>query len=185
MVTVIMVVLPFAPGVTVGGLNDAVAPAGKPEADMVTGLLNAPPSGGTVTLTLTEPPSWDTVAGVVGAATVNAGVTACETAVEVAEAKVALPEYAAVMLNVPPLVKLLVVKVATPLALGVRLPICVVPLKKFTVPRSEPVGAGVMVAVKTMGCPAAAGFGEEVSVTVVVVAPLMVSVTAAEAELAK
>ena len=66
---VMTVVSPSAPGVTVGGLNVAVAPGGRPLAASVTTLLNAPPSGGTVTVICTEPPSA-TSNGVCGAATV-------------------------------------------------------------------------------------------------------------------
>jgi len=53
---VITVGAPAVPGVTVSGLKRAVAPGGNPVADIVTGLLKAPPTGGTVTLTCTEPP---------------------------------------------------------------------------------------------------------------------------------
>jgi hypothetical protein len=51
-----MVVAPFAPGVTCAGENVPVAPGGRPVADIVTTLLNAPPKGGTWTGTLTDPP---------------------------------------------------------------------------------------------------------------------------------
>ena len=66
---VITVGAPAVPGVTVGGLKVAVAPAGSPEAESVTTLLNAPPKGGTVRLILTEPPGA-TGTGVVGPVTV-------------------------------------------------------------------------------------------------------------------
>lgn len=57
------------PGVTVGGLNVAVAPGGSPVAESVTTLLNAPPSGGTVMLMVAAPPGA-TGTGVVGPLTV-------------------------------------------------------------------------------------------------------------------
>src|ERR1700722_19413229 len=63
---VITVCGPAGPGATVGGLKMAVAPAGSPEAESVTVLLNAPPRGGTLMLTVTNPPSG-TSNGVPGA----------------------------------------------------------------------------------------------------------------------
>jgi hypothetical protein len=71
---VITVGAPALPGVTVGGLNVAVAPGGNPEAERVTMLLNAPPSGGTVRLTVTNPPGA-TMTGVAGPVTVKAVIT--------------------------------------------------------------------------------------------------------------
>jgi hypothetical protein len=64
-----VVAAPLIPGVTVGGLNVAVAPGGSPEADIVTTLLKEPPSGGTVTGIATEPPSA-AVTGTAGAVTI-------------------------------------------------------------------------------------------------------------------
>ena len=46
-VTLTTVVAPTVPGVTVGGLNVAVAPDGNPDTDIVTVPLNVPPTGGT------------------------------------------------------------------------------------------------------------------------------------------
>ena len=62
-VTVITVLRPVDPGITVGGLNVAVAPGGKPVTDIVTTALYAPPIGGTVIVMLTEPP-WVSEYGV-------------------------------------------------------------------------------------------------------------------------
>ena len=50
-------VAPEAPGVTVGGAKVAVAPAGRPEADMMTTLSKAPPMGGTAISMSTDPPA--------------------------------------------------------------------------------------------------------------------------------
>src|ERR1700678_3626367 len=47
-------VAPEFPGVTEAGVNVATACAGSPDADIVTALLNAPPSGDAVTVALTE-----------------------------------------------------------------------------------------------------------------------------------
>jgi len=62
---------------------------------------------------------------------------------------------------------LLVVNVATPDALTVAVPSKVEPSKKLTVPSAEPLGAGDMVAVRRMGCPATAGLGLAVRLVVV------------------
>lgn len=62
---------------------------------------------------------------------------------------------------------MLVVNVATPDALTVAVPSKVEPSKKLTVPGAEPLGAGEMVAVRRMGCPATAGLGLAVRVVVV------------------
>ena len=62
---------------------------------------------------------------------------------------------------------MLVVNVATPDALTVAVPSKVEPSKKLTVPVAEPLGAGEMVAVRRMGCPATAGLGLAVRVVVV------------------
>jgi hypothetical protein len=123
---VITVVAPAAPGVTVGGLKVTVAPAGSPEAESVTTLSNAPPSGGKVILMVAAPPGA-TGTGVVGAVTVKAVVTVSLTAEEVEAANPALPGYTAVMLSAPT-TRLLVVNVATPEALSVPVPSKVVPL---------------------------------------------------------
>jgi hypothetical protein len=55
-VTVSVDVAPVVPGVIVGGLNAAVAPAGKPVADNVTTPLKPPPSGGIVMVALAGMP---------------------------------------------------------------------------------------------------------------------------------
>src|SRR5579863_5520495 len=91
---------PPDPGLTVGGLKVAVAPAGRPLADMVTTLLNAPPSGGTVTGMVTKPPSA-TETGVAGATTVYAASIVSVTADELEPSKMALPEKTAVTLSLP------------------------------------------------------------------------------------
>lgn len=62
---------------------------------------------------------------------------------------------------------MLVVNVATPDALTVAVPSKVEPSKKLTVPSAEPLGAGDMVAVRRMDCPATAGLGLAVRVVVV------------------
>ena len=93
-VTVMTVVAPAEPGVTTGGLKVAVAPAGKPEADIVTLLLKVP-MGGTPIVTSTGLPGV-AVTGAVGAVTLNcgsdAGVSVIDTAAEVEVADVELPE---------------------------------------------------------------------------------------------
>jgi hypothetical protein len=89
-------------------------------------------------------------------------------AVEVEPANPALLENVAVRLSTP-VGRLLVVNVATPEELTVPLPNNVAPLKKFTVPKGAPVGAGVTVAVNVTGCPAIAGFGLTTKVVVVTV----------------
>ena len=65
---VITVLAPDAPGTTVGGAKVAVAPAGRPEADMVTTLSKDPPRGGTMISMSTDPPAL-TVNGLAGAVT--------------------------------------------------------------------------------------------------------------------
>jgi hypothetical protein len=151
---------------------------------MVTTLLNAPPTGGTVTPIATAPPSA-TVNGVAGAVTVYAALIVSVSAVDVEAPNSVLPEYAAVMLPTP-LGREEMLKVATPAELTVPVPSRVVALKKLTVPRDEPVGAGEIVAVKVTDCPAGAGLGDPVSVIVVdVVPPLTVSITAVDVEVAK
>lgn len=82
---------PEAPGITVGGVKVAVAPAGKPEADMVTTLSKEPPMGGTVMLMSTEPPAW-TVKGLPGAVTANVVATSRPISAEVEVAEPELPE---------------------------------------------------------------------------------------------
>jgi hypothetical protein len=92
-VTVMTVVAPAEPGVTTGGLNVAVAPAGKPEADIVTLLLKVP-MGGTPIGTLSGVPGVATTAAV-GAVTMNsgtAGLIVMVTAAEVEVADVEVPE---------------------------------------------------------------------------------------------
>jgi hypothetical protein len=62
------VVVPVLPGITVGGAKDAMAPGGKPIADMVTTLLKGLPVGATLTRMATAPPGA-TSNGVCGAET--------------------------------------------------------------------------------------------------------------------
>jgi hypothetical protein len=83
---------PVRPGVTVGGLNVALAPGGSPVAESVTTPSNAPPSGGTVMSMVAAPPGA-TGTGAVGAVTVKEAVTVSLTAEEVEAAKPALPGY--------------------------------------------------------------------------------------------
>jgi len=85
---------PSAPGVTVAGLNVAVARGGNPVATRVTTLVYEPPSGGTVTVICTEPPSL-TVNGVCGAVTVYAAVTVSSCEPDVEPVNAVLPEYTA------------------------------------------------------------------------------------------
>ena len=91
-VTVITVFAPFEPGVTTGGLNVAVAPAGNPEADIVTLLLKVP-IGGMPIVTLTGVPGVAAI-GAAGAVTLNcaAALNVIITAADVEVAEVELPE---------------------------------------------------------------------------------------------
>ena len=93
------VVAPAVPGVTTAGLKLAVAPAGSPVADIVTALLNGPPTGGTVIGILTEPPCA-MVNGVCVAVTLKLApaVTVIGIIAEVDVPEVPLPENTAVML---------------------------------------------------------------------------------------
>ena len=87
------VLAPVAPGVTTGGLKVAVAPAGKPEADIVTLLLNVP-IGGTPIETLTGVPGV-AATGAAGAVTLNCGtdeVIVIVVGAEVEVAEVEVPE---------------------------------------------------------------------------------------------
>jgi hypothetical protein len=68
-----------------------------------------------------------------------------------------------------PLRIVVVLNVATPEEFTFAVPSRVEPLKKLTVPTVEPVGAGVITAVKVMDCPAGEGLGEAVRAVVVVV----------------
>jgi hypothetical protein len=106
-------------------LKVAVAPGGSPLAESVTRLLNAPPNGGTLTLTSTDPPCA-TGTGVGGAVTVYAVLTVSMSTAEVDPASSVSPEYTAVMLSTPA-GRLLVVKVAAP-ELRVSVPRSVEPL---------------------------------------------------------
>src|SRR5579863_8012591 len=123
---VITVGAPALPGVTVGGLKVAMAPGGSPLADRVTTLLKAPPTGGTVTLIATEPPSV-TVTGAGGAVTVYVVFTVSVKGEDVDPVNPVFPEYTAVMLSAP-VGRLLEVKLATPEELTVPVPRRVVPL---------------------------------------------------------
>ena len=89
---VITVVAPAVPGVTVGGLNVAVAPGGSPVAESVTTLSKAPPTGGTERLTDTDPPGA-IVTGVVGAVTVKVVITDSVSAELVSVEKLLSPLY--------------------------------------------------------------------------------------------
>ena len=96
-VTVMTVLAPVEPGVTTGGLKVAVAPAGNPDADIVTWLLKAP-IGGTPIVTATGVPGV-AATGAVGAVTLNcgvvttvAGLSVIVIASEVEVADVELPE---------------------------------------------------------------------------------------------
>jgi hypothetical protein len=100
--------------------------------------------------------------------------------VEVEPAKVALPEYTAVIVSVPAVIPLSV-KVATPDEATVAVPSNVVPLKKLTVPVGVPVGVGLTVAVNATGWPATAGFGDAAR-DVVVGRLVMVSVNVEDVE---
>lgn len=157
-----------------GGVKVAVAPAGRPEADIVTTLSKGPPMGGTVMLISTEPPAF-TVNDDAGAVTekVEADVTVTSSPIEVEVAKPALPEYTAVTVSVPE-GKLESVKLATPDPLRVAVPSRVLPLKKLTVPAGVPAGAGETVAVRVTAPPAVDGFGAACSTVVVAVCGLMV-----------
>lgn len=117
---------PVVPGVTVGGLNVAVAPGGSPVADIVTTLLNGPPSGGTVMPITTEPPSA-AVNGVAAAVTAYATVTVSVSTDEVEVPREVLPEYTAVMPSAPA-GRDVMLKVATPDELTLPVPSRVVPL---------------------------------------------------------
>jgi hypothetical protein len=90
-VMVMTVVAPVDPGVTTGGLKVAVAPAGNPEADMVTWLLKELPIGGTLIVTLTELPRAAEI-GAGGAVTLNCGASVTVKADEVEPADAELPE---------------------------------------------------------------------------------------------
>ena len=79
--------------------------------------------------------------------------------------------------------RLLVANVATPEEFIVPFPSSVAPLKKFTLPSGDPVGAGLTVAVNMTDCPKVAGFVEAASA--VVVRAVIVSVRALEVEAAK
>src|SRR5271168_542176 len=171
---------PFAPGVTVAGKNITVEPGGSPVADMVTRLLNAPPSGGTLTLIITEPPSA-TRKVVCAAVTAKVVFTVKGTAAEVEGLKLVLPEYMAVSESAPA-GSVELARVATPEALGAAVPRVVAPLKKVTRPRVlPPEGAGEMEAVSVTVCPNVAGLGEAVKV-VAVFAGLTVKLSAGELE---
>jgi len=66
-----------------------------------------------------------------------------------------------------PLERALVANVATPEELTVPLPSSVTPSRKFTLPNDDPVGVGLIVAVKVTDCPGFAGFEDDVSAVVV------------------
>jgi hypothetical protein len=97
---------PALPGVTAGGRNETVAPAGKPVAESVTRLLKLPPSGATTRLICATAPGW-TVADGVGALTTY--VPALPTPVIVADcgdpAALSATEIAAVRVAAVPGVK--------------------------------------------------------------------------------
>ena len=91
---------PALPGVTAGGRNDAVAPAGSPVADSVTRLLKLPPSGATTRLNWATPPGCTLCVGVAALTTyvpadptpemaADCGEPAALSATEIAAPKVA------------------------------------------------------------------------------------------------
>src|SRR5271156_1839005 len=166
-----------------GGVNTAIAPGGNPVADNVTGRLNVPPSGGTVSGKVTSAPCG-TVTGAGGATTMNPGATVTIDAAEVEVAEVALPEYTAVM-DTAPTGRPLPVNVATPEEFTMPMPSNVAPLKKLTVPSDEPVGAGATVAVNVSICPSVGGFGASTSVVVVTASGAIVSITVGELDVAE
>ena len=86
-----MVEAPAAPGVTLAGMKETVACEGAPDSVIVTRLLNAPPSGGTLTVTCTDPPGR-TVYGICAALTLKAGFTVSVNGAEFADANPELPE---------------------------------------------------------------------------------------------
>lgn len=90
-VTVMTVVAPAAPGVTVGGTNVATAPAGKPEADMVTTPVKEVPSGATWIVTFAEPPDATSI-GAAGAVSAYEGLITRLNAADVEGAELVLPE---------------------------------------------------------------------------------------------
>ena len=90
-VMVMTVVAPVEPGVTTGGLKVAVAPAGNPEADIVTRLLKEVPIGGTLIVTLTELPGV-AESGAGGAVTLNCWATVTVKGAEVEPCEEILPE---------------------------------------------------------------------------------------------
>src|SRR5580698_173349 len=117
---------PAAPGVTEGGANTATAPGGRPVTDIVTTLLKGPPSGGTVNGMVINAPC-SAVIGPVGPTTANPGPSVIMLTDEVEVAKVALPEYTAVIVKFPN-GSVTVVNVATPPEFTVPMPSSVAPL---------------------------------------------------------
>jgi hypothetical protein len=114
---------------------------------------------------------------------VGAVFTVRLTAEEVDVADVVLPEYTAVRLATPT-GNVDVVVVATPDEFTVAAaPIWVAPMKKLTVPREEPVGAGETVAVSVTVAPNVAGLGA--ATRAVVVACNTVRFCAADVDVAK
>ena len=75
--------------------------------------------------------------------------------------------------------------VATPDEFRLLLPSRVVPVKKLIVPRGEPLGMGVTLAVSETNWSTVAGFGDAASVVVVFVRAVIVSGTTFEVDVAK
>src|SRR5215472_8610930 len=166
-----------APAGTVLGLKLATAPSGRPLTVKVTAL---PGGGVTVRTKFATPPG--TMFADVGAPCAGPMLNdeiACPRAALVAGAKLASPEYCAVMVWLPT-VRAEVVYVAMPVA-TVPEPSWVVPSQKVTVPVGVPAGE-LTAAVKVTAWPVPAGFCDDVTATVGV-AGLTVSVTEAVAEL--
>ena len=113
----------------------------------------------------------------------GAALTVCVTAAEVLVAKLASPEYTAVM-ECEPASSEDVERVAWPAAFNAGLPSAVVPSLKVTVPVGVPGEVLATVAVKVTDWPAVDGFNEEARV-VVVGAALTVWMSAAEVLVAK
>ena len=134
-----------------------------------------------VALNVTAAPLEAEAAELTNAAVVAVFAMASVNTAEALPAKVALPEYLAVIECVPT-VSADVVKVATAPLFSVPLPIMVVPSRKFTVPVGVPEVLDVIVAVNVTGTPLAAEAAELINAAVVALggAAVMVSVTATE-----
>ena len=123
-------------------------------------------AGLTVAVNVADCPELAGLSEEANAVVVEVLITSVRTLV-VEVAKPAFPEYTAVMLS-DPLGRIVVVNVATPEELADRVPSSAAPLRKFTVPNDDPVGMGLMVAVKVTDCPGSAGFNDDAQSAVVV-----------------